>query len=281
MDVSPSVDLDRFAERIRRSTSEKAFDSLLAEVRAQRDGGLAILRALMRHGSSQANFWAAGVARSELGADAVPLLIEMANDRRTFTRDIAMQELAAIDIELLRPFVPAMRRTLLQSKPTAPLYSPGGAAMWRLVRLRDRESASTFRAFAEKQEHGRNYAYRMPIVLADYLDDPNSLLRRIQSHDHEWMRWLVQAAAQVNVPGIDNALVDGGANLPPTLGGVSRRLARRRAPLRCTTNRAAATLTDIGAPTERSYRWHVIPDRSARLIPQSERIRSVSMRRTL
>jgi hypothetical protein len=213
-DISSNLDLDRFAERIRRSTSDKAFDTLLAEVRARPDGGRSILRALMRHGSSQANFWAAGVARSELGAGAVPLLTEMAQDRRTFTRDIAMQELAAIDVDLLRPFIPAMRRTLLRSKPPAALSSPGGAAMWRLVRLRDRESAAVFRAFAEKQEHGRFYTYRMPLVLADYLDDPGSLLRRIESHDHDWMLWLVMAAAQLDVPGIDEALATGASDLP-------------------------------------------------------------------
>jgi hypothetical protein len=127
---------------------------------------------------------------------------------------MAMQELEAMDLDLFRPFVPEMRRILLRSKPPAALNGPGGAAMWRLVRLRDRESAAVFRVFANKQEHGPYYDHRMPMVLADYLDDPDSIVRRIKSHDHEWMLWLVLAAARLGVRGAEEALMAGATELP-------------------------------------------------------------------
>jgi len=211
---SPDVDVGRFAERIRRSENDKSYRRLLDDLRAQPDGGVALVRALMKHSSNDARFWAAGVAREEYGTAAVPWLVEMAHDRRTLTRDIAMQELAAIDLDLLRPFVPEMRRILLRSKPPAALYGPGGTAMWRLVRLRDRESAAVFRVFANKQEHGPYYDHQMPMVLADYLDDPDSLVRRIKSHDHDSMLWLVMAAARLGVEGAEEALMAATTELP-------------------------------------------------------------------
>jgi hypothetical protein len=45
----------------------------------------------------------------------------------------------------------------------------------------------------------------MPNVLADYIEDPRSLARRITQHDHEWMFWLVEAADILHAPGADQA----------------------------------------------------------------------------
>ena len=230
-----AVEVDRFAKRIARFTSERTHRQLIDEVRAQPDGGVALLRMLMKHRSNQAGFWAAGVARELFGAAAVPWLLEMADDRRTFARDTAMQELAEIDVGLLRPLIPSMQRILLRSKPPAALYSAGGAAMWRLVRLRDQESAPVLRRFAAQQDP-RTYDHRMPMVLADYLDDPTSLLRRIKNHDHEWMLWLAMAAAQLELPGVEDALEEGAEGLPDQ---VCREICAER--LRGMRNRQATT----------------------------------------
>jgi hypothetical protein len=204
-------DIEAFGRRITRAFSDVAYRRLREELQAQPDRGLATLTALSRHRSEAVRTWAGGVARKDLGrAEAIVLLTDLAKHPRAFTRDLAMQDLEAIDPELLRPFVGDMRQTFRRSKD---LYSPGGAAMWRLARLRDRESAGLFRAYAAKRDPGR-FDHRMPIVLAVFLDEPNSIAGRIRDHDHEWMIWLVRAATSLDVPGAEDALSAGAAASP-------------------------------------------------------------------
>ena len=202
--------VDDFASRVKRAWSDAAYGGLRAELRAMPDGGVELLSALAEHSSEEVRVWAGSVARDELGRDAVPLLVKLASHRQTFTRDAAMQDLAAIDPELLRPFIPAMRRMLQRSRT---LYSEGGAAMWRLARLQDRESATTFRTYAARHDD-RVYDHRMPMVLAAHLEDPDSIVRRIRAHDHEWMLWLAMAAATLALHGSREALEEGATSHP-------------------------------------------------------------------
>ncbi len=210
MDVDFDADVEDFAGRLKLARSGGSYRRLRDELRDKPDRGTRLLAALMKHRSQKVRSWSANVARKDLGRDAIPLLVEMATDRRLANRDEAMQQLEAIDLELLRPFVPDMRRIFRTAKD---LYSPGGAAMWRLVRLGDRESATLFRAFAA----GRNpswYDHRMPLVLADYLADPTTLVQRIIGHDHDWMPVITTAARQLDVPGVDAALRDAANGAP-------------------------------------------------------------------
>jgi hypothetical protein len=209
---SPSAVAD-FAHRLllaNRGFKDEPFDRLREEVRAQPDGGLELLMALADNTSERVRDWAAYAARKELGHAGLPVLLKLAKHPRTFTRDGAMQKLAEIDIELLRPFIPDMRRIFRRSDS---LYSEGGAAMWRLVRLRDVGSAPILRAFAEKRNF-EHYDGRMPAVLADYREDTASIERRIAAHDHDWMLWLVRAARQLGLPNAETALAAGSRDLP-------------------------------------------------------------------
>jgi len=210
MSLTDGADLEDFARRIKQALSGPAYRRLGDELRMEPDRGLAALTALSEHSSQVVRVWAGGVARKEFGRDAVPLLLAMATNRFAETRDFAMQDLEAIDPELLRPFIPEMRRTFRRSKD---LYGPGGAAMWRLVRLGDRESAALFREFAAKRDAGR-YDHRMPLLLADYLEDPTSLVRRIRAHHHAWLLWLAKAVASLDPPGGEAALRAGADDLP-------------------------------------------------------------------
>lgn len=203
--------VDDFAARVIRAWTDEAYHALRAELRAMPDQGLGLLKALADHSSEQVRVWAGGVAREGLGRGGIPILLKLASHRRTFTRDAALQDLEALDPELLRPFIPAMRRTLLRS---TTLYSEGGAALWRLARLGDQGSAPTFRKFAEKIDPRRYYDQRMPLVLAEYLDAPGSIVRRIQAHDHEWMQWLAIAAVNLDVSAAREALAAGATAHP-------------------------------------------------------------------
>jgi hypothetical protein len=77
--------------------------------------------------------------------------------------------------------------------------------MYRLARFRDAPSADLFRAFAAKQDPPW-FAHRMPIVLADYIEDPASVPRRIRGHDHDWMFWLAEAASLLDIEDGEPAL---------------------------------------------------------------------------
>lgn len=135
----------------------------------------------------------------------------MAHDRRIGTRDMAMQELAAIDLELIRPFIPAMRTTFRHAERL--ISGAGGAAMWRLARLRDSPSATLFRIYAVRRDP-RWYDHGMPMVLADYIDDPRTLVRRIAAHDHPSMFWLATATHALDPPDGEQTLRTAASELP-------------------------------------------------------------------
>jgi hypothetical protein len=200
--MEPDNEVEAFAARVKRAWNRPAYERLRADLRSRPDRGKALLEALTRHRSQEVCVWAAGVARHDLGPDAIPILVSMAHDRRTATRDAAMQDLEAIDPELLRPFVPDMRHIFNRSKD---LNSEGRAAMWRLARLRDAESAELFRRYAESRNPA-SYDHRMPMVLADYVEDPTSLVRRLKAHDHDWTFWVARAAKSLLPTGAEEAL---------------------------------------------------------------------------
>lgn len=79
--------------------------------------------------------------------------------------------------------------------------------MWQLAMARDRHSVPILRGYAERQSSQRYSPYRTPTILADYIEDPSSILRRIREHDHDWMWWLWEAATMLEIPGADEAWV--------------------------------------------------------------------------
>lgn len=201
-----------FASRVKRARTASSYRRLADDLASRPDHGVAMLQALMLQPSRDVRGWSANTARRELGADAVPLLVELARSRRIGDREDALQQLGAIDLELVRPFIPELRRMVRGDKD---LSGPGKAAMWNLARLRDGESAELFRSVAAKFDDDW-YKHRMPLVLADYLDDRSSIVRRISAHDHDWMFWIAEAARLLDPPDAEPALVQGSTVLPDT-----------------------------------------------------------------
>lgn len=77
--------------------------------------------------------------------------------------------------------------------------------MIKLARVLDPEAPALPRAYAAKFNPGW-YPDRMAMVLAEYVEDPVSVVRRIATHDHDWMFWLLQAASVLDVSDYDAAL---------------------------------------------------------------------------
>jgi hypothetical protein len=199
----PSDDVvEAFAKRVKGYSSQRSFERLMRDLAAHDDGGAELLQRLMQHRSGEVRGWAANVARRRFGQAAVHWLEDLARSRRVADQDEAMQQLEAIDREVLRPFIPQIRQMFRRSRS---LHGPGGAAMWRLARLRDRDAAAIFRRHAERPNPAW-YDHRMPLVLAAYLEDEGSLVRRLDQHDHEWMFWLAVATRLLDVPGAEDAL---------------------------------------------------------------------------
>lgn len=205
-----AADVEAFAVRIKRSHNAPSARRLADDIANMQDRGVAMLRALMQHSSGDVRSWAANTARQELGRDAEPLLVELAYSKRRGDREDALQQLEAIDLELVRPFIPELRRMFRGDKD---LSGPGKTAMWTLARLGDRESAALLRSVATKIDD-RWYSHRMPNVLADYLDDPSSIMRRISEHDHDWMFWVAEAARLLHPPRAESTLAGGSSDLP-------------------------------------------------------------------
>jgi HEAT repeat protein len=200
-----ALEIDAFATRIRKTRDSSGYRALLHELASDRQRGMVIVSQLVGNRSAEVRYWAMNAARKAFDRDAVPLLLDLAGDRRLSMRDEAMAQLEAIDPELLRPLIPAIRRMFLRGNV---LHGEGRAAMFRLARLGDTDSSALFRRFAAKQDP-RHFVHRMPLVLAGYLDDPDSLVSRIRAHDHDWMFWLAEAAWILEVPDADDALVRG------------------------------------------------------------------------
>ena len=209
--TEPSAEeVDAFASLVKRARTASSNRGLAEDLAARPDHGVAMLQALMQQPSAQVRWWSANTARRELRRDAVPLLVELARSKRVGDREAALQQLEAIDLELVRPFIPELRRMVRGDKH---LTGPGKAAMWRLARLGDGDSAGLFRSVAAKFDDGW-YTHRMPLVLAEYLDDRPSIVRRISTHDHDWMFWVSEAARLLDVPDAEPALAQGSTDLP-------------------------------------------------------------------
>lgn len=80
----------------------------------------------------------------------------------------------------------------------------GERAMWGAARLLDRESVPLLREFALRRDLSA-YTRKMALALADYIEDPPSICRRIREHDHDSMFWLVEAASILQIPGSEGA----------------------------------------------------------------------------
>jgi hypothetical protein len=194
-ELSPH-EVEAWASRVQAYEGATAYRRILTELSVDRDYAAALLERLADHRDPIVRSWAGTAAMEILGRGAVPLLFRLTNDRDGDVRDGAREDLIAIDPDFVQQMLPSLRQVLKRGKDP---FGEDKAAMWRLARLRDPESVSILREYASRNDP-RDYAYRMPLVLADYIEDPTSIARRIRDHDHEWMFWLVDAASLLPVP---------------------------------------------------------------------------------
>jgi hypothetical protein len=197
-------DTDAWARRVLAYEGEAEHKRLLAELAAAPDDARVVLEQLAGHRDPVVRAWAGTAAKDVFGDEAVPLLTRLMRDRDADVRDVAREDLIALDPMFEQTLLPAMRKVLQRRKDP---WGEDKAAMWRVARLRDRESASILRDYANHFE-SRHYHHRMPLVLAAYIEDPTSLARRIREHDHDSMFWLLEAARRLQAPGMEEAIVD-------------------------------------------------------------------------
>ena len=134
--LEPSAaEVGAFALRVKKAHTASSYRRLADDLAARPDNGMAMLQALMRQPSRDVRGWSANTALGELGRDAVSLLVEAAHSKRIGDREDLLQQLEAIDLELIRPFIPELRRMVRGDKG---LTGPGKAPMLRLARLRER-----------------------------------------------------------------------------------------------------------------------------------------------
>lgn len=149
----------------------------------------AIISSLSRSPDPVVRAWAGTASRHILGLGARSILRRLASDPDADVRDSAREDLLVIDPMFETEVLVDSKRVL--SRGVDP-HGEDRAAMWRLAKARDQESVHILRAYAARFPES-DYAHRMPMVLAEYLDDPSRIVSRIVGHDHEWMFWLVQA----------------------------------------------------------------------------------------
>jgi hypothetical protein len=197
-------DADAWARRIRSYEGEVAYRELIITLKADPPNASLLLDRLAELPDPVVRAWAGTAAVEVLGQDAIPLLTRLQRDRDPDVRDVARQDLVAIDPAFERSFFPQYRRALRRR---ADPWGEDRVAMHTLSRARDPEAAPLLREYAAHYEP-RYWHNRMPLVLADYIEDPESVTRRIRDHDHDFMYWLVEATAMLDIPDAEDALTE-------------------------------------------------------------------------
>jgi hypothetical protein len=190
-------EVDGWAKRILAYEGEGGYRTLIAELESDRDFAHALLDQLAGHRDPVVRMWAADAAKAVFGLKAISFLSRLTKDSHPDVRDVARENLIGLDPASEQAMLPDLRRVLERGGDP---WGEDRAAMWRVARLRDQPSVPILRAYAARYEP-RYYHNRMPLVLADYIEDPSSIPRRIGEHDHEWMWWLWEAATLLEIPG--------------------------------------------------------------------------------
>lgn len=194
-------EVDAWAERILTYEGEEGHRTLIAELESDREFAHVLLDQLGQHRETVVRMWAADTAKALFGLDAISFLTRLTKDSHPDVRDVAREDLIDLDPALEEAMLPKLRKVLERAKDP---WGEDRAAMWRVARLRDQASVPILRAYGARHDP-RYYHHRMPLVLADYIEDPPSIPRRIGEHDHDWMWWLWEAAKLLDIPGSDAA----------------------------------------------------------------------------
>jgi len=158
--------------------------------------------ALFRWPRASVRAWACYVGALVCGRDIVPALREMFTDRNQEVQEAVIDGIEEIDLDELRPVLPAMRKRLLTWD------SDGAYRMARLLTmLNDKDAVPLLKRYAERGDidaFERGWAQVYLIYLEEGLD---GVLPRIQYHqDHLGMAGLCKLAFAVGVDEVRPAL---------------------------------------------------------------------------
>lgn len=195
---------DAWAHRILAYESAPEYRQLLDELAASPTKAQELLAGLAQFRDPVVRAWAGSAAKEVFGREAVPLLTRLLKDRDPDVRDGARQDLVELDPGFESTFFPDYRRALRGRKDP---WGEDRSAMFHLARARDPEAVALLRDYASHYE-SRYWHNRMPLVLADYIEDPTSVMRRIRNHDHEFMFWLVLATVVLDIADAQVGLVE-------------------------------------------------------------------------
>ena len=162
---------------------------LIAEIeQSDRASVAALLAGLIRNPDRDVRGWLPWAAPRFLGAEAVPLLVPLADDRDADVRTEAMDALVELDLAYLVEFVPRYVDLAKGDDSSLAMYG-----ILRLTRYRVPEAVALFDDLALNAGHPstRNHARIMALVLKGQEDE---ILAGLQGENHELMPIWIKAA---------------------------------------------------------------------------------------
>lgn len=179
----------RIAAAVERGDTEM-LAAAVAELRADRGRAARILDELSRHREPDVRGWVSGTARAVLEEGGVYIVLGLTRDRDPGVRDRAVADLVALDPDVARRLVPALRRRLRSAG-----SEESERAMWALAELGDTRAVPRIRQIAESADANdrlrRNSAEVVCLLLGGR---PEKVLERMRDHEHDLMPWLARAA---------------------------------------------------------------------------------------
>ena len=176
------------------STSRGELDRLVQELRSDPERAQRVFGELSDHPSFDVRAWIPRSARLALGSDGLPIIKKMVKDGDADVRDIAIEELVALDPTEARSLIPSLRRRLKSSDSYAPV-----AAMWMLARLGATNALDDLDQLARGADQPWHQKSAEIAALA-LRGDSDEVVRRIDRHDHDAMPWLAEAARLIGTP---------------------------------------------------------------------------------
>lgn len=184
-------------------------EGLIAAFRSSRLEAKRVLNELMAHRDPVVRAWVAWAAGQSLSKDdAVAIALRLSKDKDSDVRDVAIEELLALDLSAAAKLAATFRRKL-ESKD---FYEPI-TAMWALAAIRDTDSIEAIR---ERSVRGGSALHRnTAMVICMLLEGRDAeLVSRVRSHDHELMPWLSKAVRLLGTGESKAALVSCSQDAP-------------------------------------------------------------------
>jgi hypothetical protein len=174
------------------AASKGDLRAIIDDLGTDQDRAGRLLDELARCPDVDVRTWVPGAARQVLGKAAMPLILQLTRDRDVDVQDVAIEELFELGPDAARKVVSDLRRKLRSKVIYEPVF-----AMWKLLELGDRDSLPLIRAVADAPEGEYPFHQRTARVVCMLMENPQEIVERIRSHDHELMQWLTMAARRL------------------------------------------------------------------------------------